>query len=315
MNKGNTFILQNVEAVIPREKLRGAALSDATLTAQKRPLAQPAEEGKKVLTLTISFAKKPVLLTEVLQVSMDDAEDVSNRQRIHAIGNHHYCSRRVQRVPSSRNPCPCRKSSKPNGGRLDRFIGMTIWGVMFEGVRDLTTYREVWASISQIQLEVCLGRLPYLLTFSPNRTLGLISAVPDPFTNVERREGAVDCKITRRGKAIHRSGDVAALQLTYLPVQLQQHVVDTSHLKRVHRSAPFLPVLSVAPQLTDVGLALINTHRQSAQCRTTAACGEEKYEFSTLGNDQPRLRTHWLQRRRYTPQSEKRHLGPRPHLA
>lgn len=234
------------EALIPHEKLRGAALSDATLTAQKRPLAQPAEEGKKALVLTINFAKKSVFLTEVLQVSMDDTEDVSNRQRIHAIGNHHYCSRRVQRVPSSRNPCPCRKSSKPNGGRLDRFMGMTIWGVMFEGVRDLTTYREVWASISQIQLEVCLGRLPFLLTFPPNRTLGLISAVPDPFTNVERREGAVDCKITRRGKAIHRIGDVTTLQLTYLPVQLQQHVVDTFHLKRVHRLAPFYPRFAIS---------------------------------------------------------------------
>ena len=159
------------EALIPHENLRRAALSDVTLTAQKRPLAQPGKEGKKAAALINNFAKKPVFLTEVLQVSMDDAEDVSNRQRIHAIGNHHYCGRRVQRVPSSRNPCPCRKSSKPNGGRLDRFIGMTIWGVMFEGVRDLTTYREVWASISQIQLEVCLRRPPYLLTFSPNRTL------------------------------------------------------------------------------------------------------------------------------------------------
>ncbi len=229
------------EALIPHEKLRGAAPSDATLTAQKSPPAQPAEEGKKALALTINFAKEPVFLTEVLQVSVDDAEDVSNRQNIHAIGNHHYCSRRVQRVPSSRNPCPSRKSSKPNGGRLDRFIGMTIWGVVFEGVRDLTTYREVRASIPQIQLEVFLSRLLCLLTFPPNRTLRLISAVPDPFTNVERREGAVDCKITRRGKGIHRIGDVTTLQLTYLPVQLQQHVVDTFHLKRVHRLAPFYP--------------------------------------------------------------------------
>lgn len=229
------------EALIPHEKLRGAALSDATLTAQKRSLAQPAEEGKKALALIINFAKKPVFLTEVLQVSMDDAEDVSNRQSIHAIGNHHYCSRRIQSVPSSRNPCPSRKSSKPNGGRLDRFIGMTIWGVVFEGIRDLTTYGEVRASIPQVQLEVCLGRLPFLLTFPPNRTLGLISAVPNPFTNVERRKGTVDCKITRRGKAIHRIGDVTTLQLTYLPVQLQQHVVDTFHLKRVHRLAPFYP--------------------------------------------------------------------------
>ena len=227
------------EALIPHEKLRGAALSDAALTAQKRSLAQPAEEGKKALALTINFAKKPVFLTEVLQVSMDDAEDVSNRQSIHAIGNHHYCSRRVQRVPSSRNPCPSRKISKPNGGRLDRFIGMTIWGVVFEGVRDLTTYGEVRASIPQIQLEVCFGRLPFLLTFPPNRTLGLISAVPDPVINMERREGAVECKITRHGKAIHRIGDVTTLQLTYLPVQLQQHVVDTFHLKGVHRFAPY----------------------------------------------------------------------------
>jgi len=30
------------EALIPHEKLRGAALVDATLNAQKRPLAQPA---------------------------------------------------------------------------------------------------------------------------------------------------------------------------------------------------------------------------------------------------------------------------------
>ena len=229
------------ESLIPHEKLRGAALSDATLNAQKSPRAQPAEEGTKALSLTINFAKEPVFFTEVLQVSVDDAEDVSNRQRIHAIGNHHYCSRRVQGVPSTRNPCPSRKSSKPNGSRLDRFIGMTIWGVVFEGVRDLTTYREVRACISQIQLEVCLGRLAFLLTFPPNRTLGLISAVPDPFTNVERREGAVDCKITRRGEAIHRIGDVTTLQLTYLPVQLQQHVVDTFHLKRVHRLAPFYP--------------------------------------------------------------------------
>lgn len=29
------------EALIPHEKLRGAALADATLNAQKRPLAQP----------------------------------------------------------------------------------------------------------------------------------------------------------------------------------------------------------------------------------------------------------------------------------
>lgn len=75
------------KALIPHVKLRGAALWDATLTAQKRSLAQPAEEGKKALTLTINFAKKPVFLTEVLKVSMDDAEDVSNRQSIHAIGN------------------------------------------------------------------------------------------------------------------------------------------------------------------------------------------------------------------------------------
>ncbi len=241
MSTGNRFILQNADSVISREKLRGAALSDATLTVRNGRSRILPKKVKKALALTINLAKKPMFLTKVLQVSMDDAEDVSNRQRIHSIGNHHYCSRRVQRVPSSRNPCPCRKRSKPNGGRLDRFIGMTIWGVMFEGVRDLTTYREVWASISQIQLKVCLGRFPYLLTFSPNRTLGLISAVPDPFTNVERREGAVDCKITRRGKAIHRIGDVTTLQLTYLPVQLQQHVVDTFHLKRVHRLAPFYP--------------------------------------------------------------------------
>jgi hypothetical protein len=30
------------EALLPHEKLRGAALADATLKAQKRPLAQPA---------------------------------------------------------------------------------------------------------------------------------------------------------------------------------------------------------------------------------------------------------------------------------
>jgi hypothetical protein len=30
------------EALIPHEKLRGAALADATLNAQERPLAQPA---------------------------------------------------------------------------------------------------------------------------------------------------------------------------------------------------------------------------------------------------------------------------------
>lgn len=221
------------KAVIRLETQRGAALNDVTLTARNARSRILPKKVKKALALTIMF------LTEVLQVSMDDAEDVSNRQRIHSIGNHHYCSRRVQRVPSSRNPCPCWKRSKPNGGRLGRFIGMTIWGVMFEGVRDLTTYREVWASISQIQLEVCLGRLPYLLTFSPNRTLGLISAVPDPVINMERREGAVDCKITRHGKAIHRIGDVTTLQLTYLPVQLQQHVVDTFHLKGVHRFAPY----------------------------------------------------------------------------
>ncbi|WP_460065366.1 hypothetical protein [Pseudomonas sp. S2_H08] len=32
----------NAEALIPHEKLRGAALADATLNAQNRPLAQPA---------------------------------------------------------------------------------------------------------------------------------------------------------------------------------------------------------------------------------------------------------------------------------
>lgn len=37
------------EALIPHEKLRGAALADATLNAQERPLAQPVVGGKQLL--------------------------------------------------------------------------------------------------------------------------------------------------------------------------------------------------------------------------------------------------------------------------
>lgn len=54
------------EALIPQEKLRGAALADGTLNAQQRPLAQPNVGYKLVLvcwsahmTLTYAAEKSP----------------------------------------------------------------------------------------------------------------------------------------------------------------------------------------------------------------------------------------------------------------
>lgn len=228
------------EALIPHEKLRGAALADATLNAQECPLAQPALGGKAVPALSTVTTKQPVFLTEVLKESVDNTEDMSNRQSVYAVGDHHNRSRGVQSIARSCNPRHSRESGKPSGRRLDSFIAKTISGVVFERVRDFTTHSEVRASAPQIQLEVCFGWRSRFLTFTPNRTLRVSPAVPDPLANVECRESAIDCKIARGGKAIRCRVNVTVLQLTDLPVQLRQHVVDTFHLKRMHRSTPLI---------------------------------------------------------------------------
>ena len=229
------------EALIPHEKLRGAALSDAMLTAPKRPLAQPAEGGKAVFASSICVANKPVPLTKVVKKSVNHAQHMSHWNRTHTIGNHEYRGISAEGITCSHDSDLCGHSGKPNRGRLDGVIWISICCVVLEGVRYFTTGTEARAKRSQMHLKIRFGRLTSPLPLAPDFTLGFGSTVPNPLANVESRESTVDCKIARRSESIRSLGNVTALQLTYLPVQLQQHVVDTLHLKRMHRSAPSYP--------------------------------------------------------------------------
>lgn len=229
------------EVLIPHKKLRGAAPADATLNAQERPLAQPAEEGKAVFASSICVARKPVLLTKVVKKSVNHAQHMSHRNRTQTIGNHKHRGISTEGITCSHDSNLCGHSGKPNGGRLDCLIWISICCIVLEGVRYFTASTEARAKGSQMYLEIRFGRLTSPLPLAPDFTLGFGSTVPNPLANVESRESTVDCKIARRSESIRSLGNVTALQLTYLPVQLQQHVVDTLHLKRMHRSAPSYP--------------------------------------------------------------------------
>jgi len=100
---------------------------------------------------------------------------------------------------------------------------------------------EARAKRSQMHLKIRFGRLTSPLPLAPYFTLRLGSTVPNPLANVESRESTVDCKVARSSESIRSLGNVTALQLAYLPAQLQQHIVDTFHLKRMHRSTPSYP--------------------------------------------------------------------------
>lgn len=226
------------EVLIPHEKLRGAALSDATLTAPERPLAQPAEEGKAVSASSACVANKPVPLTKVVKKSVNHAQHMSHRNRVHTIRNHKYGGISAEGITCSHDSDLCGHSGKPNGGRLDCLIWISICCVVFEGVRYFTASTEARAKVSQMYLEIRFGRSTSPLPLAPDFTLGFGSAVPNPLANVKSCESTVDCKVTRNSKSIRSLGNVTALQLAYLPDQLQQHVIDTFHLKRMHRSAP-----------------------------------------------------------------------------
>ncbi|SEB36060.1 hypothetical protein SAMN04490193_0645 [Pseudomonas marginalis] len=229
------------EALIPHDKLRGAALSDATLTAPERPLAQPAEGGKVVFASSICVANKPVPLTKIVKKSVNHAQHMSHWNRTHTIGNHEYRGISAEGITCSHDSNLCGHSGKPNRGRLDGVIWISIRCVVLEGVRYFTTGTEAGAKLSQMHLKIRFGRLTSPLPLAPDFTLGLGSTVPNPLANMESRESTVDCKVARSSESIRSLGNVTALQLAYLPVQLQQHVVDTFHLKRMHRSASSYP--------------------------------------------------------------------------
>jgi hypothetical protein len=229
------------EALIPHEKLRGAALSDATLTAPERPLAQPAEGGKAVIASSICVANKPVPLTKVAKKYVNYAQHMSHWNRTHTIGNHEYRGISAEGITCSHDSDLCGHSGKPNRGRLDGVIWISICCIVLEGVRYFTTGTEARAKRSQVHLKIRFGRLTSPMPLAPDFTLGRGSTVPNPLANVESRESTVDCKVARSSESIRSLGNVTALQLAYLPAQLQQHVVDTFHLKRMHRSTPSYP--------------------------------------------------------------------------
>jgi len=245
----------NAEALIPHEKLRGAALADATLGAQERPLAQPAEGGKAICESSIAVANKPVMLTKDVKKSVNHAQDMSHRDRIHTIGNHEYRGISGEGITCSHGSNLCRHSGKPNRGRLDRVIWISICCVMLERVRYFTAGTEARAKGSQMYLEIRFSRLTSPLPLAPDFTLGFGSTVPNPLANMESSESTVDCKVARSRESIRSLGNVTALQLAYLPVQLQQHVIDTFHLKRMHRCAPSYPRFEICAP----------THRRGAR--------------------------------------------------
>ena len=229
------------EALIPHEKLRGAALADATLNAQERPLAQLAEGGKAFPRSNIAVAEKPVSLTKVIKKAVNHTEDMSYRERIYTIRNHEYRRIIAERITRSRDSGPSGHGGKPNGSRLDLFIGITIRREMLERVRYFTAGTEARANGPQIYLKILHLRLASFLISTPDGALRFGSTMPNPITNMESRESSIDCKIARSRESICSFRNVTALQLAYLPIQLQQHVIDASHLKRMHRSFPFCP--------------------------------------------------------------------------
>ncbi|WP_414887020.1 hypothetical protein [Pseudomonas marginalis] len=235
------------EALIPHEKLRGAALSDATLTAPERQLAQPAEGGKAVFASSICVANKPVPLTKVVKKSMNHAQHMSHWNRTHTIGNHEYRGISAEGITCSHDSDLCGHSGKPNRGRLDGVIWISICCVVLEGVRYFTTGTEARAKRSQMHLKIRFGRLTSPLPLAPDFTLGLGSTVPNPLANMESRESTVNCKVARSSESVRSLGNMTALQLAYLPAQLQQHVIDTFHLKRMHRSASTYPLFDRCP--------------------------------------------------------------------
>ena len=229
------------ETLIPQEKLRGAAHPEATLIALDRPLAQPAEGGNEVSESSICTVKEPVFLTKIFKKPISPAKYVTNRKSLLTIGNHDHRRWGAQSIPRSHNPAGCRKGSEPSGSRCNCFIAMPLNSIVLKRVRNFSAHGEARALVPQKQLEVRLGWLATFLSLTPDFTLGYGSSVPNPFADVERREGSIDCEVAGCREFIDRFRDMTALQLADLPVQLRQHVADISHMKRMHKTIPLIP--------------------------------------------------------------------------
>ncbi|WP_338474291.1 hypothetical protein V3H56_05495 [Pseudomonas sp. MS646] len=229
------------ETLIPHEMLRGAAHPEATLIALDRPLAQPAEGDNEVSESSICTFKEPVFLTKIFKKPISPAKYVSNWKSLLTIGNHDHRRWGAQSIPRSHNPAGCRKGSEPSGSRFNCFFAMPFNSIVLERVRNFSAHGEARALVPQEQLKVRLSWLATFLSLTPDFTLGYGSSVPNPFADVKRREGSIDCEVAGCREFIDRFRDMTALQLVDLPVQLRQHVADISHMKRMHKTIPLIP--------------------------------------------------------------------------